>query len=307
MVASEMPNTMVASTGFCVLRSNNIANNYLFHFTKSETFINKLMSVAKGASYPAVSNTDVYSLSIPLPPPEVQIKVAGILDSVTELLALRKQQLEELDVLIKSVFYEMFGEPVSNSRGWEISLLGDLSRNIRYGTSTPPMFSDMGLCFIRATNIKNGRISSDDMRFISETEAEKIKKCKLVKGDIIIVRSGVNTGDSCVITADYDGHYAGYDLILTPDSSFINAIFINELINTVYMERVIKPLTRRAAQPHLNADQVSKLQIIVPPLELQNKFADIVTQIEAQKALVKQSIDETQRLFDSLMSKYFDD
>jgi type I restriction enzyme S subunit len=72
------------------------------------------------------------------------------------------------------------------------------------------------------------------------------------------------------------------------------------------MEIVIKPLTRRAAQPHLNSEQVQSLRIILPPLDLQTKFANIVTKIEEQKALVKQAIAESEHLFNSLMSEYFD-
>jgi Restriction endonuclease S subunits len=308
MVTTETPNVMVASTGFCVLRSKEaLDNNYLFHFTKSKTFINSLVKAAKGASYPAVSNADVYGTYIPLPPVKTQQRIANELGAVYVLLQLRKRQLEELDQLIKSVFYEMFGDPVTNEKGWTVHVLGELITNLRYGTSTPPIFSDAGYCFIRATNIKLGRIISRDMRFIDENEATKLEKCKLHYGDLIIVRSGVNTGDSCVVLEEYAGHYAGYDIIVSPDFTAINPVFINELINTSYMDRIIKPLTRRAAQPHLNAEQVKNLPIITPPLSLQEKFAEIVDQIESQKSLVKQAIDETQRLFDSLMSKYFDD
>jgi len=127
LVSTETSNRMVASTGFCILRSNDLLDcNYLFHYTKSNTFIRKLMSVAKGASYPAVSNSDVYGTLIPLPPPDIQKKIARELDTVSELLKLRKQQLEELDQLTKSVFYEMFGDPVRNEKGWEWKRISDI-------------------------------------------------------------------------------------------------------------------------------------------------------------------------------------
>ena len=144
------------------------------------------------------------------------------------------------------------------------------------------------------------------MKFISKNEADKISKCMLHDGDLIIVRSGVNTGDTCVISGRYVGQYAGYDLIITPNQNCINSLYLNELINTNYMTKFVKPLTRRAAQPHLNAEQIKKLPIIIPPIELQNQFASIVTKIEAQKTLVKKAIDETQYLFDCLMSEYFE-
>jgi type I restriction enzyme S subunit len=105
--------------------------------------------------------------------------IVKTLDSVLELLALRKQQLAELGNLIKSTFYDMFGDPVVNDKGWEIKSLGHLLEDIRYGTSTPPRFSDSGYCSVRATNIKSGRIIDTEMKFISENEAERISKCSV--------------------------------------------------------------------------------------------------------------------------------
>ncbi|USB33930.1 restriction endonuclease subunit S [Paenibacillus sp. YPG26] len=283
-----------------------ILSEFLLHAINNPFTKRKFNRELKGIGVPNLHLRNIRETTIPLPPIETQKHIAKTLDTAAELLAMRKQQLAELDNLIKSTFYDMFGDPVVNTQGWEKILLGDLIKEIKYGTSTPPVFTDSGYCFIRATNIKRGRITENDMKYISEGEATKISKCKLKLGDLIIVRSGVNTGDTCVITEKYLGQYAGYDLIITPNQELLDSYYLNELINTTYMERVVKPLTRRAAQPHLNAEQTKNLPIIVPPIELQTQFATIVTQIEEQKALVKKAIDETQHLFDSLMSEYFE-
>ena len=283
--------------------SNKIYNKYLFWFLKGKTeFLN---SLGRGATFKEISKTIVEKIQIPLPPLKTQKQIAKTLDTTAELLTMRKQQLSELNNLIKSNFYYMFGNPVTNEKEWEIISLGGLLEDIKYGTSTPPVFSDIGYSFIRATNIKLGRIIDSGMKYISENEAAKINKCKLQGGELIIVRSGVNTGDTCVIAERYVGQYAGYDLIIKPNQKLLNSIYLNELINTNYMVDVVKPLTRRAAQPHLNAEQTKNLPIILPPFSLQTQFASIVTKIEEQKALVKKAIDETQVLFDSLMSEYF--
>jgi type I restriction enzyme S subunit len=177
----------------------------------------------------------------------------------------------------------MFGDPVTNPMGWEVKPLSENLNGIRYGTSTPPPYSESGFAFIRATNIKKGRVVDTDMKFITEEDGQKIEKCRLIGGEIIIVRSGVNTGDTCVVPAKYAGHYAGYDIIIEPDSDCLDAIFLNELINTSYMEIVIKPLTARSAQPHLNAEQVKSLPIIQVPIDLQTRFADFVKQADKSK------------------------
>lgn len=288
------------------LKNSNVLPKYVQVSLKSNAIFKQFQKQKQGVAQLNLSLKNIGDLVIPLPPLETQKQIAKTLDTTAELLTIRKQQLAELNNLIKSIFYDMFGDPVMNKKGWKRALLGELLDDIRYGTSVPPVFSDEGYCFIRATNIKFGRIIDNDIKYISEEEAGKISKCRLQGGELIIVRSGVNTGDTCVITGKYVGQYAGYDLIITPNQKVINSIYLNELINTNYIEYIIKPLTRRAAQPHLNAEQIKKLPIILPSLKLQTRFTEIVTKIEEQKALVQKAIDETQYLFDGLMSEYFE-
>ena len=199
----------------------------------------------------------------------------------------------------------MFGDPVENPKGWEVKKLGDLSDSVRYGTSQPPVFSETGYKFIRATNIKKGAIVEQDMQFIDEVEASKLQKCKLQGGELLIVRSGANTGDTCVITSSYIGQYAGYDIIVNLKDQIVESIFVNSLLNTNYMDVVIKPLTKRAAQPHLNSDQIKNLCIFLPPLSLQHSFAAKIESIEHQKQLLRASIKETEMLFQSRMDYWF--
>lgn len=308
-VARKLKNGIgFGSTEFIVLRPNQrVLSEWIYYCISNRNFfIAGKKSMTGSAGQQRISTDFIKIHKIPLPPLEVQEQIAQTLDAASELITLRKKQLAELDNLIKSTFYDMFGDPVMNEKGWEVNKLGDLLDSIRYGTSTPPVFSEKGAMFIRATNIKRGRIVKDDMKYISEIEAKKISKCKVRGGEIIIVRSGINTGDTCIITTEYINQFAGYDLIIELNRKMLNPTFVNELINTSYMSFVIKPLTRRAAQPHINSDQVKSLRIPLPPLALQNQFAEIVTKIEEQKALVQKAIDESQYLFDSLMSEYFE-
>lgn len=221
-------------------------------------------------------------VAIEYPDADIQKKIVEILDKVNVVIDVRQQELQKLDELIKSRFVEMFGDPVSDSKQWGQKPLKEMIESIRYGTSTPPQFSETGYAFIRATNIKNGQIIQKDMKYIPQVEAEKLAKCKLLGGEILIVRSGVNAGDTCVVTDDFVGQYAGYDMILVLNKE-INPVFFNELVNTTYMDKIVKPLTRRAAQPHLNSDQVQSFPIIRVPIELQNQFATFVAEIDKYK------------------------
>lgn len=176
----------------------------------------------------------------------------------------------------------MFGDPINNTKEWNVCELREGIKEIKYGTSTPPVFSQKGIPFIRATNIKAGRVIKSDMKYISEGEAEKIEKCKLELGDIIIVRSGANTGDNAFITEEYIGAYGGYDIIIKLNEEF-NYLFINAILNSIYRDIIVQPLTRRAGQPHLNSEQIQSLIIYKPPIEIQNQFADFVKKVDKLK------------------------
>ena len=165
--------------------------------------------------------------------------------------------------------------------------------NIKYGTSQPPVFTENGKYkFIRATNIKAGRITEVGMLRIDDEAADKLGKCKLCGHEIIIVRSGANTGDTCVVTEEYVGQYAGYDIIVSLDPARCNPIFYNELLNTHYMQQVVKPLTARSAQPHINAQQVQSLPMLEVSLEEQNWFAEFVKQTDKSKLKLQNPLAE---------------
>lgn len=234
-----------------------------------------------------LSAKELNKLELNVPSSLSQANIANILSKIETIIELRKEELMNLENLVKARFAELFGDPVADSRGWGQVPLKQMLESIRYGTSTPPVFAEDGYCFIRATNIKNGRIVNNDMKHISQYEADRLEKCKLAGGEVLIVRSGVNAGDTCVITDEYIGQYAGYDMILVMKDE-MNPIFLNELINTGYMNKVVKPLTRRAAQPHLNSEQVQSFPIIKVPKYLQDEFADFVKQTNKSKLLEAQ-------------------
>ena len=280
---------------------DEVDEKYLYYFLKDRGF----KDVISGSAQPQITIQNLMKVIVSYPNIEQQRKIVSMLDKADEIRTKKRLANDKLDEFLKSTFISMFGDPVTNNKNLPKRKLEMFLENIRYGTSTPPNFSDSGYSFIRATNIKKGRIVDEGMYFITEEEATKISKCKLKENEIIIVRSGVNTGDTCIITRKYAGHYAGYDIILTINDDELNPTYLNELLNTNYMTVVIKPLTRRAAQPHLNADQIKNLEIILPPIEEQNKFAKIVEKVEERKQKNELVIEKMDNLFNSLSQRAF--
>lgn len=298
-------NKFAVSTDCLVAQTNTKDVNPKFVYYYLSGNIHILEQGFKGAGLKHISKAYIFEITFTKLSRKKQDEIVQILDTADNLAQKRKEQLVLLDNYLKSVFLDMFGDPVKNCKQWETVFISKGIDSIKYGTSIPPEFSDFGHPFIRATNIKNGGITSENMLFISELEAKKIMKCKLTLGDVIIVRSGVNTGDNAVVNAEYESAYAAYDIIIRMNNLF-HPIFINGLLNSVYKEAVISPLTRRAGQPHLNTTQINNFPIYLPPIELQNKFASIVEQVEKTKQKMRTSLEEMDNHFNALMQRYFE-
>ena len=252
-----------------------IQNDALFDFAVEKS---------AGSLSPRVKWEHLRNYEFELPEMDKQRELAELLWAMDATKKSYQELISATDELVKSQFIEMFGDPVTNSQRREQVPFGSLMTDIRYGTSQPPEFTENGRYkFIRATNIKNGRITETDMLRIDEQAANGLQKCRLDGNEIIIVRSGANTGDTCVVTEEYAGNYAGYDIIITLDLSRCNPVFYNELLNTHYMQQVVKPLTGRSAQPHINTKQVQGLPMLVATRKEQDAFSALVEQSDKSK------------------------
>ena len=265
-------------------REDVIDKSFFPLFISSDYFLDAAIKISVGSLSPTINWRDLKTLEFELPDLATQRKLAETLWSVNDTMETYKKLIAATDELVKSQFMELFGDPVTNTQGREVRPFKDFMLDIRYGTSQPPTFNELGeFKFIRATNIKAGRITENGMLRISADEAAKIEKCRLNGNEIIIVRSGANTGDTCVVTDEYRDQYAGYDIIVTLNLEIANPVFFNELMNTHYMQAIIKPLTVRAAQPHINSEQVQNLPMLVVPLQEQEQFATFVRQSDKSK------------------------
>lgn len=261
-----------------------IQNDDLFDFAVGKS---------AGSLSPRVKWEHLKNYEFKLPDMEKQKELAELLWAMDNTKKSYQKLIAATDELVKSQFMELFGDPVTNTQGREVRPFKDFMLDIRYGTSQPPTFNELGeFKFIRATNIKAGRITENGMLRISADEAAKIEKCRLNGNEIIIVRSGANTGDTCVVTDEYRDQYAGYDIIVTLNLEIANPVFFNELMNTHYMQAIIKPLTVRAAQPHINSEQVQNLPMLVVPLQEQEQFATFVRQSDKSKFELEKALSE---------------
>ncbi|MDQ0230933.1 restriction endonuclease subunit S [Metabacillus malikii] len=272
----------------------------------------KLQQQSRGVAQKGIYLKQLKDIEIPLPTLDVQNNIAEILDETQEIIDVHKTQLKELDYLIEATFHEMFGDPVTNEKGWEIKLCKEAATKIGSG-ATPKggnqSYKEFGISLIRSLNVYNGFFKYEDLAHIDEEQADKLKNVIVEKNDVLLNITGASVARSCIVPNDIlPARVNQHVAIIRPIKDYINSLFLNCLFtNKSYQQKLWKVATGSGAtREAITKQQIESLEIILPPLELQNKFADIVSKIEEQKTIVKQSITESQNLFNSLMSKYFD-
>ena len=280
---------------------------YLFRFL--ERYVVVLRTMTSGGVIQYIKLGNLTDAKIPLPPLEVQRKIAETLDAASELLAMRKNQLAELDKLIQSVFYDMFGDPVTNEKGWEVRKLGEICNKItdgKHGDCEDDYNS--GFYFISAKDVNNGRINYETSRQITQKDfLDANKRTSLSNGDLIVVNTGATIGKTALISAeevDKNTTFQKSVAIISVNTTYIYNTFLYRYI-IINRDEIYKDASG-SAQKNWLLSQMRNYKIILPPLSLQTQFAETVQKIEEQKALVQKAIDETQALFDSLMNEYFE-
>ena len=262
-----------------------------------------------------ISKKDILNLEIPIYEINQQIEISNKLDKVQEIIDFRKKQIQELDELIKSQFVEMFGDPILNSMNWEVKKLKDISNKIMSG-NTPKggdrVYVSSGIEFYRSQNVWKNRIEKEDIAYIDEETHKKMIKSSLKHNDLLITKTGrINTENSSLgRTAIYTGeddkaNINGHVYLVRLNEGENHEFVLRILISDRYREHIRSVCVGGIDKRQLNKEHIEDFPIIYPPKELQKKFTDKVKQIDKQKFEIQKSLEETQKLQESLMNKYF--
>lgn len=257
-----------------------------------------------GTTRKKLNQSAMKKIKIQLPPINIQKKISNTLDKLTNLISLRKQQLEKLNLLIKSKFIDMFGDPVINPKKWHIKRLYEIS-DVRDGTHDSPKYINKGYPLITSKNIANGFVDFTNVNFISKNDYENInKRSKVDVGDIIMPMIGT-IGNPIIIDTTMPFAIKNVALIKFIKKDVCN-IFIRELLISSYFTFSIKKNKRGGTQKFIALKDIRNLQIPIPPTKLQNQFAEFVEETEKQKILINKSLEKLELLYKSLMQKYFE-
>ena len=311
-----LPLCMNTSTiRFKVLDINQLSIRYFMYYLKSHHFKDQLAHFITGSAQLNYGPSHLSKMTMPLIDLPEQEIIVERLDKLQSIITHRKQQLEKLDELVKARFVEMFGEPISNPMGWKIKKLSELSELITNG-NTPKggseNYVDSGILFLRSQNVWRNRIDLDDVAYIDDETHKKMKKSSVHYNDILITKTGrINTENSSLGRAalfqgdDNSANINGHVYLVRLKNIVSPKFVVTILTGEAYRKYIRKVCVGGIDKRQINLDQVEDFPIIMPPLELQNQFADFVKQVDKSKVAVQKALDEAQLLFDSLMQEYF--
>lgn len=297
---------LLASSEWIVVRNGEIESNYLKWYFSSPPFRNMLTSQVAGigGSLTRAQPKQVAKYPVPIPERSVQQNIVCYLDKISDLISLRKQQLVKLDELIKSRFVEMFGDTVLNPFGWEKELLGTIC-DVRDGTHDSPQYFDIGFPLVTSKNVTGGIIDLTECSLICEKDYNKInERSKVDMGDIIMPMIGT-VGKPVIVDIEPNFAIKNVSLIKFKSDSRVLNIYIRALLQSDYFDDAVLSKVRGGTQKFISLGDIRKLEILVPPLELQEQFTAFVEQTDKSKLAVQQSLDKLELLKKALMQKYF--
>ena len=261
-----------------------------------------------GTTRKKLTRTGMGKITLFIPNLDMQEKITNYLQEIEKFISLRKNQLNYLKELVKSLFTRMFGSPENNEKKWRFCTLKDISLSKgEYGSNKPAVKFSNGYRYIRITDIDmNGSLKKEKVG-VSDEEIEA-QKYELKENDILFARSGATVGKNFFYNKKYGKCiFAGYLIRFQLNNKLILVKYLKYFLETDYYWNWIKACQNIVAQPNINAKQYGEdLKIMLPPMELQNKFTERIGKIEKLKFEMEKSIEETQKLYNSLISKYFD-
>ena len=237
--------------------------------------------------------------TIPLPPIDTQRKIAVVLDKAQELIDLRKAQIEKLDEFLRSVFLDMFGDPVTNPKGWEVqrfSFFAEIDTRMTRDFTHYADYPHVGI-----ENIESGTGRIINCRSVRE---DNIISGKYIFSNNHIIYSKIRPNLNKVALPDFNGVCSAdaYPLLVTRNST---RSFLAYMLRSKHFLEYIFKQSSRTNIPKVNKAQLQSYECFAPPLPLQQQFAAIVEKTEQQKTLMQQSLTEMENNFSSLMQRAF--
>lgn len=286
---------------------SRLDRTYLAHYLRSNQFVNWVSEQVAGAKMPRVSMKVFWDHEIPLPPLAEQKRIAAILDKADTLRRKRQQAIELADQFLRSVFLDMFGDPVTNAKKFPVGTIRDMVESANYGTSAKASETIGEYPVLRMGNITyQGGWDFSDLKYIDLTEKE-LPKYLVHKGDLLFNRT--NSRELVGKTAVYDKRdpmaFAGY-LVRVRTNDKGNTHYLSGYLNSAHGKSVLSAMCKSiVGMANINAQELQDIKILIPPVELQNQYEHIATALKERMVTHHASLNEINDLFASLSQNAF--
>jgi type I restriction enzyme, S subunit len=306
----------VATTELVPLRPdpNALNREYLCYYLRSPEFVSWVSSQVAGAKMPRVNMKSFWSHEIPLPCIDHQIRIAHLLGMVEGLITQRKQHLQQLDDLLKSVFLEMFGNLFLNDKSFDVFTLDQIKAAGKGTFSNGPFGSDLLTSELSETgevpviyirDIRDGRFAWVSGVYVTKEKALSLPNCKATIGDVLIAKVGDPPGIAAVNSQFSDAIITQDVIRLRVDTSIANPHFVQSLLNSSHGKWLIKKISIKGTRSRFPLSAFKDVRVPVPPVDVQNHFATVVEKVEAVKSRYQQSLTDLETLYGALSQKAF--
>jgi type I restriction enzyme S subunit len=313
MVPPELDG-QICSTGFSVLRpASELLSGYLFNWVRSAAFVETLESLTTGANYPAVSDKDVKGVEIPIPPMSEQERIVRLLDEANAIRNLRAQADQRTADLIPALFHQMFGDPVTNPMGWPVKALSEVIAGLQGGKNVNPApEGEPGGKYrvLKVSAVTTGSFAPNESKPVP-ADYQPPSSHFISKGDVLFSRA--NTSELVGATCNVDGDYPNlllpdkiWRLVWMPDSP-VEPLYILHLLQSKPIRRELSRLASGTGGSMKNISQAKlfSLDIPVPPLVSQERFADLLASVDLHQSLQARARLSHRAMVEALTSEVF--
>ncbi len=302
-VSAAMDYAFGGFMGLICPEAEKINPKFCFYATISQSFLSYIIKLGNGANIKNLKWSDLQFFQIAVPPLSEQQAIVEELDLLNAIIYKKKEELEELDKLAQSIFYDMFGDPVENEKGWEVKKLSELSSKIGDGLhGTPSYMENSGYYFVNGNNLEKGSIVyNKKTKQVSKEEYDKYY-IEFGKQTIFVSING---------TIGKLAYYRGEQIILGKSACYINLkenvnkVFIYSILSSDYFKKYTMGEKTGSTISNVSLKSIRFFPVPLPPLPLQQKFAVRISAIEQMKENVSASMAEVQTLLAATMDKYF--
>ena len=295
--------------GWLVIHDDNnvFIKDYLYYLLASPVMYAKFKQLAVGGVVNNLNSTLVRKVEIPIPNMTTQEVIVKELDKINKLISLKKQQLADYDNLAQSIFYEMFGDPVVNEKGWEVKKLGEVCECITDGDHMPPPKSDTGIPFVTIGNVNKAsrQIDFDNTYFVPRDYFDNMPNIKKRRIGDVLYRVTGSYGIPIIINYDKEFCFQRHIGLLRP-KDFMSPVFLCMWALNDRTKGQADMVATGIAQKTVSLKSLRNFAIILPPLPLQQLFAQRIELIEQQKAEIQSTIADLETLLASRMQYWFD-